>query len=199
MRYKNALATITIASAIAATTTHLRAEEVQFDKLGMSVFVPDGWKQKFEEEPGRTTVLFQRPIVRKDKEVIGCLVNRLDQPGAFERYSQAQLNEAYEKKPMGRLDWLAQFQDHGMETVTDLDFGKSSLSGDPACWSIMTTTQQENGRDFTFIMKTILSQTPHYAWNLHCTVMASGVAKAKNLYQTNEAVFERVFESFRHQ
>ena len=196
MRFKNSLFS-SFAVALVVTTTAMAAE-VRFDKMGMSIEVPTGWQTKLVEEPGRTFVLLKWPVAPAEVAALSCQVNRYDMPQSMGRYSQGQLNDAYERKPMSRGDWLTRFQELGGFSVSEIDFGKSSLGGDVAYWSVATLTDEKAPQGYQMMVKTLLSQTPRYGWNVQCSVMSLDRTKVKAVFRTNEILFDRVIGSFKH-
>lgn len=196
MKFKKSLFS-SLAVALVVTTTAMAAE-VQFDKMGMRIEVPTGWQTKLVEEPGRTFVLLKRPVAPAEVAALSCQVNRYDMPQSMGRYTQAQLNDAYERKPMSRGDWLTRFQELGGFSVSEIDFGKSSLGGDVAYWSVATLTDEKAPQGYQMMVKTLLSQTPRYGWNVQCSVMSPDRAKVKGVFRTNEILFDRIIGSFKH-
>lgn len=196
MKFKKSLFS-SLAVALVVTTTSMAAE-VRFDKMGMSIEVPTGWQTKLVEEPGRTFVLLKRPVTPAEVAALSCQVNRYEMPQSMGRYTQAQLNDAYERRPMSRGDWLTRFQELGGFSVSEIDFGKSSLGGDVAYWSVATLTDERAPQGYQMMVKTLLSQTPRYGWNVQCSVMSLDGTKVKGVFRTNEILFDRVIGSFKH-
>ncbi|WP_423394038.1 hypothetical protein [Burkholderia sp. LMG 21824] len=189
------LTVVTSSTATAATVQH-------FDAVGMSVLVPDDWAIRADNPKhlvdGRTVVQFHALHLQSQSQSVTCEVNRIPLPPNFARYPQRQLDDAYLQHPMTRDDWQRRIQQTVGVSALDLEFGQGKLGGDASYWSVTTTRTMVGNVALNVKIKTFLSQTPHYAWNVQCATGSLTMDEAQLLYRTYTPTFERIFQSFQH-
>lgn len=171
------------------------ARDLTLPELQVSFSLPSAWKHQVSQEPGRTSVLLKPNVDEKPSVALRCSIDRHELPARFKDYTQAQLNDAYKKKPLSREAFAAQLSQQAGTPVFVEQTGEASLGTALAYWALSTATQTAGGTTANFKSKTYLAQTPGYAWNVQCSVAVTGPDSVGEIYRLEERQFEALLSS----
>lgn len=174
------------------------AGEISIATLGISFKLPDHWTYKTHKEQGAAKILLSPISDDKPNIANRCLITAHDLPDSFRSYTQEQLNSAYASKPITNEFFTEQLSQAAGHRVTVARTGQGMLGKNLAYWATSTSSESIGLTTAFYFSKHYLTQSPKYAWNIHCgTASMTTAADAAKGFNNNAEKFDAFIASLR--